>query len=144
MRTKLAVVLIAFSALLSAQGQDLKAITRHYKSGDTLRYRVEFDGDPKFDSVGIGFYLQGSVPADQPGLTTYFSIGHTTKIRAGVFDVDGVIPANLANGTYEVRSVNPAIGPSFKQYDANSFHITIQVDNDAKYIFPPLKSITPQ
>jgi hypothetical protein len=144
MSTKLAVVFILFSTLLSAQGQDLKAVTQHYKPGDTLRYRVEFDGDPKFDSVGLGFYLQGSVAPDQPGLTAYFPIGHTVKVKAGVFDVDGVIPASAADGTFEVRWVSAAIGPASKQYDANSFHITIQIDNDAKYNFPPLKSVTPQ
>jgi|ERR1700682_743830 len=143
MVTKLAVVVIALSTLL-ARGQDLKAVTQHYKPGDTVRYRVEFDGDPKFDSVGIAFYLRGDVPPDQPGLTTYFPIGHSVKAKAGVFDVDGIIPANIANGTFEVRAVNTAIGPASKRYDANSFHIAIQIDNDAKYNFPPLKSITPQ
>jgi hypothetical protein len=140
---QLAVVVIALSALL-AHGQDLKAITQHYKPNDTIRYRLEFDGDPKFDSVNIGFYLQGSLAADQPGLTTYFAIAHTIRVKAGVFDVDGIVPVNVANGTFEVRRVNAAIGPAAKEYDANSFHIAIHVDNDAKYNFPPLKSITPQ
>lgn len=144
MREKLAIVFILFSVLLSARGQDLKAVTQHYKPGDTLRYRVEFDGDPKFDSVGMGFYLQGSVAPGQPGLSGYFSIAHSVKVKAGVFDVDGVIPANTANGTFEVRWVSAAIGPASKEYDAKSFQITIQIDNDAKYNFPPLKSVTPQ
>jgi hypothetical protein len=143
MVAKLAVVVIALSTLL-ARGQDLKGVTQHYKPGDTVRYRVEFDGDPKFDSVSMGFYLRESVPPDQPGLTTYFPIGHFVKAKAGVFDIDGVIPANTTNGTFEVRVVNTVIGPASKQYDASSFHITIQIDNDSKYNFPPLKSISPQ
>jgi hypothetical protein len=143
MTTRLAVVFMLFSALLSAKGQDLKAVTQHYKPGDTLRYRVEFDGDPKFDSVGMGFYLQGNVAPDQPGLGAYFSVSRTAKVKEGLFDVDGVIPA-VANGTFEVRWVNAAIGPASKQYDASNFHITIQIDNDAKYNFPPLKSVTPR
>jgi hypothetical protein len=105
---------------------------------------VEFDGDPKFDSVGMGFYLQGSPAPDQPGFSGYFPISHTVRIKEGVFDVDGVIPANIATGKFEVRAVSAAIGPASKQYDVNSFHITIQIDNDAKYNFPPLTSITPQ
>jgi hypothetical protein len=143
MPAKLAVVFILFCALLSAKGQDLKAVTQHYKPGDTLRYRVEFEGDPKFDSVGMGFYLQGNVAPDQPGLSGYFSISHMATVKAGVFDVDGVIPATTANGTFEVRWVSAAISPASKQYEANNFHITIQIDNDAKYNFPPLKSVTP-
>jgi hypothetical protein len=144
MLTKLAVVFILFSALLSAKGQDLKAVHQHYKPGDTLRYRVEFEGDPKFDLVGMGFYLQGNVAQDQPGLSGYFSISHTVTVKAGAFDIDGVIPATAANGTFEVRLVSAAIGPASKQYEANNFHITIQIDNDAKYNFPPLKSVTPR
>jgi hypothetical protein len=58
MRTKLAVVLAVFTAIMSVQAQDLKAVIQHYKPGDTLRYRVEFDGDPKIDAVSMGFYLQ--------------------------------------------------------------------------------------
>jgi hypothetical protein len=124
MRKKLAVLFIVFSALLSAKGQDPKAVTQHYKPGDTLRYRVEFEGDPKFDSVGMGFYLQDSVPPDQPGLSGYFAISHTVKVKAGVFDVDGVIPVVSANGTFQARFVSAAIGPASKQYEANNFHIT--------------------
>jgi hypothetical protein len=139
----LVAVVIAFSGLVS-QGQDLKAITRHYKPNDPLRYRVEFDGDPKFDSVNVGFYLQGNVAPDQPGLQNYFAISHTTRVKAGVFDVDGVIPSGAANGTFEVRRVVSSIGPASKEYDATGFHVTIPVDNDAKYNFPPLKSVTPQ
>ena len=144
MTTKLAVLFAILTALVSAHGQDLKAVVQHYKPGDTLRYSVEFDGDPKFDSVGMGFYLQGNASPDQPGLGNYFAIAHTIKVRSGVFDVDGAIPAGTANGTFEVRWVSAAIESASKQYDANSFHITIQIDNDAKYIFPPLKSVTPQ
>ncbi len=144
MRTKVALVFVMFSALLFARGQDLKRLTQHYKPGDTLHYSVEFDGDPKFDSVSLGFYLSTGLQPDQPGLNGYFAINHTTKVRAGVFDVDGVIPQNAPAGTFEIRHVDAVIGPASKQYDTGNLHITIQVDNDAKYNFPPLKSITPQ
>jgi hypothetical protein len=144
MRTKLPIALVLFSVVLSIQGQDLKAVTRHYKPNDTLRYRVEFDGDPKFDSVNIGFYLQGNPAPDQSGLTTYFAIAHSVMVKPGVFDVDGVIPLTPANGTFEVRRVVAGIGPASKEYDATGLHITIPVDNDAKYSFPPLKAITPR
>jgi hypothetical protein len=84
------------------------------------------------------------LPSDQPGLANYFAIDHTTKVKPGVFDVDGTIPNNAPNGTFEVRRVAATISPASKEYDAASFHITIRVGNDAKYNFPPLKSITPQ
>jgi hypothetical protein len=144
MRTKLPIALVLFSVALSIQGQDLKAVTRHYKPNDTLRYRVEFDGDPKFDSVSIGFYFKGNPAPDQPGLTTYFAIAHLVMVKPGAFDVDGVIPLTPANGTFEVRRVVAGIGPASKEYDATGLHITILVDNDAKYSFPPLKAITPR
>jgi hypothetical protein len=39
---------------------------------------------------------------------------------------------------------NDFSAPASKQYDATDLKTTIQVDNDAKYDFPPLKSITPE
>lgn len=138
------VVLALLSTTLVAHGQDLKAVTQRYKPGDTLRYRVEFDDNPKFYGVTLGFYLQGNARSDQPGLSGYFAIGHVTKVRPGVYDLDGTIPTNAFDGTYEVRWVNAALGPASKQYDATGLKITIQIDNDARYDFPPLKSITPE
>jgi hypothetical protein len=73
MITKWLVAVVITLSGLTSQGQDLKAITQHYKPNDTLRYRVEFEGDPKLDSVSVGFYLQGNVAADQPGLQGYFA-----------------------------------------------------------------------
>lgn len=144
MLMRFAVLFALLSAVFAAQGQGLKAVTQHYKPGDTLRYQVEFDGDPQFDSLSMGFYLQGNLRSDQPGLTGYFGIGRIAKVRAGVYDLEGAIPANAADGTYEVRWVNAGIGPASKQYDATGLKIAIQVDNEAKYDFPPLKSITPE
>lgn len=141
---QLVATLLVLSAFACANGQELKGVAQHYKPGDTLRYRVEFEGDPKFDSLGVGFYLQGTPAPDQPGLGAYFAISHMVRVRAGLFDVDGVIPPTTASGTFEVRWVNTGIGPASKQYDANAFHTTIQIDNDAKYVFPPLRSLTPQ
>lgn len=141
---KLAIALIVFSSLPVGQSQDLKAVAQQFKAGDTVRYRVEFDGAPNLERVNLGFYLEGSVPSDQPGLPNYFAIDHTTKVKPGVFDVDGTIPNNTPNGTFEVRRVVATIPPASKEYDATSFHIIIRVANDAKYDFPPLKSITPE
>jgi len=106
MRTKFVLAFVVFSSGLFAHAQDLKGITQHYKPGDTLRYTVEFYGDPKFDSVGLGFYLSSGLQPDQPGLNGYFAINHTTKVRPGAFDVDGVIPQNAPAGTFEIRLVN--------------------------------------
>jgi hypothetical protein len=144
MLPKLAIALIVFSSLSLAQSQDLKVLAQQFKPGDTVRYRVEFDGAPNFERVNLGFYLEGSVPSDQPGLSSYFAIDHTTQVKPGVFDVGGTIPNNVPNGTFEVRRVVATIPPASKEYDATSFHITIRVVNDARYDFPPLKSITPQ
>lgn len=141
---KLMVALFVFSSLLIAKGQDLKVVTQQFKPGDTVRFRVEFDGAPNFEQVNLGFYLEGSVPSDQPGFAGYFAIDHTTKVRPGIFDVDGTISNNLPTGTFEVRRVVATISPASKGYDATSFHITIRVVNNAKFDFPPLKSITPQ
>jgi hypothetical protein len=144
MFAKLAVLFALLSLAIVAQGQDLKALTQHFRPGDTLRYRVMFDGDPKFDGVSLGFYLQGNLRPDQPGLNGFFAVAHMTKVEPGVYDLDGTIPANAPDGTYEVRWVNAGIGPASKQYDATGLKVTIQVQNDAKYDFPNLKSITPQ
>jgi hypothetical protein len=144
MPRKWVIALIVFSSLLLAQSQDLKVVTQKYKPGDTVRYRVEFDGAPNFERVNLGFYLEGNLPSDQPGLSNYFAIDHTTKLKPAVFDVDGTIPNNTPNGTFEVRRIVATIPPASKEYDTASLHITIHIDNDAKYDFPPLKSITPQ
>jgi len=95
---KLIVLFVLFSVAFVVQGQGLKAVTQHHKPGDTLRYRVEFDGDPKFDGVSLGSYLQGNSRADQPRLSGYFAIGHITKVRPGVYDLDGTIPPNAPDG----------------------------------------------
>jgi len=142
MFARLASVFAVLLILASAQAQDLKSITRHYKPNDSLRYQVEFEGDPKFDNVNLGFYLQGSVLPDQPGFQTYFAIGRITRIGPGVYDVEGTVPENAATGTYQIQRVNASLGPASKEYDTSGLKLTIQVDNDSKYSFPPLKSIS--
>jgi hypothetical protein len=138
----LLVVLASFT--VGSLGQDLKSLTAQNKGGDTLRYRVEFDGDPQFTSVSVAFYLLGERPPGQQGLAAWFgSISHFVKVKEGVYDVDGVIPMNLASGEYELRLVNTTVDPASKQYDATSMNIHIHIRNDAKYDFPPLKSVKP-
>jgi hypothetical protein len=129
-------------AAQTAQGPT--GIKHHYNPGDTLHYTVTFDGDPNFDSVGI-YFQSGEVPPDQSGLTNGFAIGRSKKVAAGKFEVEGEIPSNVATGTYRLTAVNTRISPNgAKGYDAGEFHEAIDVDNGAKYVFPPLKSVVPK
>lgn len=128
-----------------AFGQDLKSVTPQHKSGETLSYRVVFDGDPQFESLSLAFYHIGEIPKDQPGLTTWFgTVNHFVKVKPGVYDVDGVIPSNMTEGEYQLQKVNTSISPASKGYEAESMKISILLKNDAKYDFPPLKSVTPK
>lgn len=140
------ILLFTALATISAFGQDLKSVIPQHKPGDTLSYRVEFDGDPAFDHLALAFYHIGEVPKDQPGFTNWFgNISHFTKIKPGVYDVDGAIPNNnLMEGEYQLQHVNASIGPASKEYDAIKTNISIFIKNDAKYKFPPLKSVTPK
>jgi hypothetical protein len=143
MLSRLAVLLIAVSSLMAQTGQGPTGITHRYKPGDTLRYTVTFDGNPDFDSVAI-YFQSASVPIDQPGLAANFSIGHSVRTAPGIFDVDGAIPANAATGMYQLSIVQPRIKQGVKDYDAKGFHEAIEVDNSARYDFPPIKSIVPK
>jgi hypothetical protein len=124
--------------------QDLKAVIPTHKAGDTLKYRVEFDGDPPFTSVQLAFNITNPPPKDQPGLSGWFPLNHWVKIRAGVFDVDGTIPGDRAEGEYHLQSVNTAIGAASKSYDTAVFNIRFRLENDTRYAFPDLKSVKPQ
>ena len=143
MKFRLVLLLTALSAI-SALGQELKSVVPQHKAGDSLSYRVEFDGDVNFRTLQLGFYHVGEPPKDQPGLTTSFGIDHFTKVKAGVYDVGGIVPENLVEGPYELRAVNASIGPSSKQYSATDLKVTFRIQNDAKYDYPPLKSVTPK
>lgn len=140
----LAVVLVAAGSLAAQTAQRPSGIKRHYDPGDTLRYTITFDGDPNFDNVSI-YFQGGEVPPDQSGLTNGFSVTRFRKTAPGKFEVEGEIPGNVATGTYRLNTVNTRISPNgAKGYDAGEFHETIDVDNGAKYVFPPLKSIVPK
>jgi len=137
-------LLLIVLASISALGQNLKSVVPQHKSGDHLSYRVEFDGDPQFDSLALAFYHVGEKPEDQPGLTTWFgTVNHFVKIKPGLYDVDGVIPSNMMEGEYQLQHVNTSISPASREYDATSMNVGIFIKNDAKYNFPPLKSVKP-
>jgi hypothetical protein len=140
------VLLFIALASLSVFGQNnLKSVTPQHKSGDTLSYRVVFDGDPQFDGLTLAFYHIGENGADQSGLTAWFgTVSHFLKVKPGVYDVDGVIPTNMAEGEYQLQRVTASIGPASKSYDATSLNVSVLIKNDAKYDFPPLKSVTPK
>lgn len=130
---------------LAAQaGQAPTGISQNHKPGDTLRYTVSFDGDPNFSYVGVAFRKNGPVDSNQPGLRSGFGIDHFTKVKSGVFDVEGIIPPNTAAGIYDLFAIDTAIAPAGRQtYDASRFKLTITIRNEEKYDFPPLKSVTP-
>jgi hypothetical protein len=124
-------------------GQDLKSVIPSHKLGDSLSYRVEFDGDPGFTTLVLVFDTSAHAPSDQPGLVGEFGLNHFVRVKAGVYDVDGKIPTSSITGDYQLTIVNTGIEPASKQYDAKSQNIRIHVDNDKKYDFPPLKSVKP-
>jgi hypothetical protein len=141
---KLAILLIATASLIAQNGQGPTSIRHHYKPGDTLHYSVTFESDPSFD--GLSIYFQGGpVAPDQSGLANGFTLPRSKKVAAGTFEVEGEIPINAASGTYRLSSVETRISPSgAKGYDAGEFHETVEIDNGAKYEFPPLKSVVPK
>jgi hypothetical protein len=52
---------------------------------------------------------------------------------------------NIVTGTYELRTVQPRIEPNgVKDYDARKFQIVLEIENSAKYLFPPLKDVMPK
>jgi hypothetical protein len=138
-------VIAVLSLATIAPAQSLKSVAPHYKPGDNIRFRVEFDGaDPNFEEVSLSFVLEGNVPEDQPGFSSSFGANRTAKVNPGVFEVDGTVPQNIARGTYRLKEVNAAVGNASKAYEALHFDIRVQIDNDARFIFPALKSVTPQ
>jgi len=137
-------LLIAAASLLAQTGQGPTGISHHYRPGDKLHYTVIFDGDPNFDSVAI-YFQSGPVPPNQSGLSNGFTLDHSSRISAGIFEVDGTIPESAATGTYQLSIVQTRIKPQgVKDYDVKSFHEAVEVDNGTKYEFPPIKSIFPK
>jgi hypothetical protein len=144
MLRNLALLVMATASLVAQTAQGPTAVRHHYSPGDALRYTVTFDGDPNFDSVGI-YFQGGEVPPDQSGLSGGFSVTRFRKVAPGKFEVEGEIPNNAATGMYRLALVQTRISPNgAKSYGAGEFHETIDVDNGAKYVFPPLKSIVPK
>jgi hypothetical protein len=144
MLRNLALLVLATTSLIAQTAQAPMGIRQHYKPGDTLRYTVTFEGDANFDNLSI-YFAAGEVPPDQSGLTNSFGVGRSKKTGPGRFEVEGEIPSNVASGTYRLSGVQTRIAPNgAKNYDAGEFHETIDVDNGAKYVFPPLKSVLPR
>ena len=121
------------------------SVQPYHKVGDTLRYTVVFDGDPNFSSVSLYFSTPSAPPADQAGLAQNFGINKTQKLGPGKFEVEGTIPDNIASGSYVLADIQPRIAPNgVKDYDAREFHQGFDVENPAKYEFPPLKDVKPE
>jgi hypothetical protein len=137
--------LLFLVALIGGPGQTPTKISPHYNVGDAVRYTVSFDGDPNFAYVGLIFQKLGGADSSQQGLNTTFQTEHFTKVKAGVFEVDGKIPENTATGMYNIIQVYATIAPDgHKSYDASSFNLGISITNDQKYDFPPVKSVSPK
>ncbi len=144
MLRRLALLFVATAALAAQTAQGPTGIKHHYSPGDALHYTVTFDGDPNFDSVSV-YFQGGEVPPDQSGLTNGFGVARFRKTAPGKFEVEGEVPGNVATGTYRLAGVQSRISPNgAKNYDAGEFHEAIDVDNGAKYVFPPLKSVVPK
>lgn len=140
-----AFAVVFLMVVMAAQaGQAPTGISQRYKPGDTLRYTVAFDGDPNFASLAIVFQKRGPVEPSQTGLSAGFGISYFAKRAPGVFNVEGKIPPTTATGIYDLVEVDTGIAPSGSHsYDTKKFGLTISVENDQKYEFPPLKSVTP-
>jgi hypothetical protein len=120
------------------------SVQPYHKVGDTLRYTVVFDGDPNFSSVTL-YFSTSAAPADQAGLGQNFSISKSQKLGPGKFEVEGTIPGNIVTGSYVLADIQPRIAPNgVKDYDATKFHQGLEVENPAKYEFPPIKAVTPE
>jgi hypothetical protein len=136
-------VVVAFSVAVLGQGE-LSSVKAKYVVGQTLHYSVSFDGDPNFKSVTLYFDTHDS-RADQAGMGQQFGIAETHKVGPGKFDIEGKIPDNIVTGTYDLEDVQPRIEPAgVKDYDAKHFHIVLEIENPAKYSFPPLKDVSPK
>lgn len=110
-----------------------------------LRYTVSFEDDPMFSSVHLVFRKNGPVDPSQGGLTIVFVLSHFTKLRPGVYDVDGTVPSDVATGKYDLVTVDTTIAPTgSKSYDASKFNLAVSIENDQRYDFPPLKAVTPK
>jgi hypothetical protein len=132
--------------LMAAVGfvQSPSSVQPHHKVGDTLRYTVVFDGDPDFSSVTL-YFSTSAAPPDQTGSSQNFSISQTQKLGPGKFEVDGTIPNGVVTGSYLLSDIQPRIAPNgVKDYDARKFQQAFEVENPARYEFPPLKGVTPR
>lgn len=138
-------VIVALSIAALAQSENgLNSVKPKYVVGQTLHYSVAFDGDPNFSSVTL-FFNSDTPSPEQAGLSPNFSINETKKVGPGKFDVEGRIPETTATGTYELATVQPRIAPNgVKDYGTRKFHIVLEVENPAKYPFPPLKDVKPK
>jgi hypothetical protein len=134
-------VVLAATATFAQTGGGPSSAKSYYKVGDPLRYTVVFDGDPNFSTVTLYFTTSASSP-EQAGLRQDFSINQTKRLAPGRFQVQGTIPNDIMTGTYQLVDVQPRIAPNgVKDYDAKRFQQLFQVDNPAKYRFPPLKNV---
>jgi hypothetical protein len=139
---------LLMTLILAATGgfsQAPSSVQPSHKVGDTLRYTVTFDGDPNFNSVTLYFSTSAAPEPDQAGLRQQFSISQTRRLAPGKFEVEGTIPPFVLSGSYVLSDIQPRIEPNgVKDYDATKFHQGFEVENPAKYKFPPLKDVAPE
>ena len=143
LKTVVATMVLVTAAFAQSQG-GLSNVRPHYTVGETIRYTVTFEGDPNFASIML-YFQAGPIRPDQAGLANNFSINRIRKDGPGQYVVEGQIPESTGSGTYQLFDVQPRIQPSgVKDYDAKAFNIVFDVDNPVKYLFPPLKNVTPK
>jgi hypothetical protein len=122
------------------------SVSQNSKPGDTVRYHVTFDDDPRFTRIDLYFRLRRESPADQKGIPAEFRIIYTGQpVAPGTFDVQGSIP-ECATGTYDLTEVDARVGDAVHTYTypANGQGpVTLVVKNDQRNLFPSLKSVSP-
>jgi hypothetical protein len=143
-------LIIPFVLMLAAGvfGQ-APSVSQHVNPGDTLRYTVKFDDDPKFGQLRLQFRLKGTAKPDQQNMPTQFTIisSFDKPKEPGTFDVTGTV-GECATGTYELSDIVAFY------IDGNTTHtypypasgqapVTVFVENEHGNLFPPLKSVSP-
>lgn len=137
-------VLLISSIALAQAGP---SVTQHFKPGDQLHYYVRFDGNPELNKVFVQFRLQTPIKNNQTGFQTAFDVINSfTKISPGVYEVNGIVPASVASGSYRLIYVFANHDPQQKEYTyQQDFNDNIEIDivNEPGFEFPKIKSVSP-
>ena len=89
-----------------------------YRPGKTVTIEAEFDGPDidKLTGTTVWLNLDGSPSAGQENFQQQLRVDKAAPIGPGKFDVSGVIPDNIATGTYKLFRIDtgaPDVGASF-------------------------------